>query len=307
MSLQRFDAMLFHSSTCLPPNHLPDPMETHLWYLKPGEVKSESLIKHYFSILSPCEKENVLKIQCEELRKNALLSRILVRTSIARCMYASSSPIDPRTLKFRRNVYGKPELDWGFSDDRRLHFNLSHSPSLVACAVKTYSQVGVDVEDKRRRIKHGVLSLAGRYFTKHETEFLAAISDPQLQRSEFIKMWTLKESYVKAIGKGFSGAPFGTFTISYKSTDGESLLTTENRKDKAFEIAVDSSEMSAGWHFMLLELANSHFAAICTEKYCGLDGKQKALAKLKVWRTIPYVEDEYVSGTDAVRVICGFT
>lgn len=60
-------------------------METHLWYVKPDEVKSESLLKRYFEILSPDEKENVMRVREEELRKNALLARALVRTTIARC------------------------------------------------------------------------------------------------------------------------------------------------------------------------------------------------------------------------------
>lgn len=60
--------------------------ETHLWYVKPSEVKSESLLKQYSDILSPCERENVLRLQGEELRKSALLARALVRTTIARCM-----------------------------------------------------------------------------------------------------------------------------------------------------------------------------------------------------------------------------
>lgn len=28
--------------------------------------------------------------------------------------------------------------------------------------------------------------------------------------------------------------------------------------------------------------------------------------KLLVWKTIPFLEDEYVSGTDAVKTICGY-
>lgn len=60
--------------------------ETHLWYVKPSQVKGESLLKQYLDILSPCEKENVSQMHGEELKKSALLARALVRTTIARCM-----------------------------------------------------------------------------------------------------------------------------------------------------------------------------------------------------------------------------
>lgn len=59
--------------------------ETHLWYILPNEVKNASLLSQYLELLSPCEKENVLGMRGDELRKKALLARALVRTTIARC------------------------------------------------------------------------------------------------------------------------------------------------------------------------------------------------------------------------------
>ncbi|KAL8515513.1 hypothetical protein ACS0TY_014268 [Phlomoides rotata] len=131
----------------------------------------------------------------------------------------TNSQIDPRSLKFQKNTHGKPEVHWQKSNDwdpSPLHFNISHTSSLVACGVTINSQIGVDVEGKYWRTKHNILSFARRYFSKSEIQFLAAISDPQVQQMEFIKLWTLKEAYVKALGKGFCGAPFKTFTIRFK-------------------------------------------------------------------------------------------
>lgn len=59
--------------------------EAHLWYVAPDEVKSSSLLHNYLAILSPCEKENVSRKRGEQLQKAALLARVLVRTTIARC------------------------------------------------------------------------------------------------------------------------------------------------------------------------------------------------------------------------------
>ncbi|KAK4419397.1 Rho GTPase-activating protein 1 [Sesamum alatum] len=284
--------------------------ETHLWYVKPSEVKSESLLKEYLDILSPCERKNVLQMGSEELRKSALLARALVRTTIAR--YQINSEINPRSLKFRKNIHGKPEVEWQYSDDWHpppLHFNISHTSSLVACGVTINSQIGIDVEEKQRSIKHNILSFARRYFSEHEVRFLAAISDPQVQRMEFIKLWTLKEAYVKALGKGFSGAPFKTFTIRSKSVPEEGFNKLEGLSPKASEIVVDSFDnptvLTSNWRFLLLELVNSHYAAICIEKHGASEGNRNVPVKLTVWKTIPFLEDECVSGTDAVKTICG--
>ncbi|XP_047967612.1 4'-phosphopantetheinyl transferase HetI-like [Salvia hispanica] len=311
MNLHCFDRTFIRSSHSLNAVQLPAPMETHLWYVNPSEVKSESLLKQYLDILSPCERENVLRLQGEEMRKSALLARALVRTTIAK--YQMNSPVEPRSLKFRKNMHGKPEVCWPSIDDwdpPPLHFNLSHTSSLIACGVTINSQIGIDVEEKKRSIKHDILSFARRYFSKYEVELLAAISDPQVQQREFIKLWTLKEAYVKALGKGFSGAPFKTFTIRFQGVmEGDSEAFDES-STKGFEIVVDSlddpTDVSNTWQFSLLELDGSHYAAICTEKQSALDGKINIPGKLMVWKTIPIIEDEYVSGTDAVKVICGF-
>ncbi|CAK9143533.1 unnamed protein product [Ilex paraguariensis] len=247
----------------------------------------------------------------EELRKRALLARALVRTTIAR--YQTNPEVNPRSLKFRKNIHGKPEVDWQHSDDWNpppLHFNLSHTSSLIACGVTLDSQIGIDVEEKQRKTKNNILAFARRYFSCYEVELLTAISDLEVQRQEFIKLWTLKEAYVKALGRGFSGAPFKTFAIQFRATKTGNLHPSGNLKFMASEIVVesfdDSTILTSNWQFALLELAGSHYAAICTEMD-GTPGKYKAPIKLTVWKTIPLLEDKCVSGTDAVVAIGGLT
>lgn len=55
-------------------------------------------------------------------------------------------------------------------------------------------QIGIDVEEKQRKMRNNILSFARRYFTLSEVEFLQSFSDPEKQRREFIKLWTLKVS-----------------------------------------------------------------------------------------------------------------
>lgn len=217
--------------------------------------------------------------------------------------------ITPGSLKFQKNKHGKPEIQLQSSDDCHqtpLCFNISHSSSLIACGVTVNSEIGIDVEEKHRTIRHDVLSFARRYFSKLEVQFLSSISDPQVQQMEFMKLWTLKEAYVKALGKGFSAAPFKTFTIRYKGVMNGGYSLLEDPISKVSDIIVDSIDGTSNWQFVLLELDKSHYTAICTEKQVASEGDNENIPlKLTVWKTIPLLENEYVSGTDAVKVICG--
>ncbi|XP_010425048.1 PREDICTED: uncharacterized protein LOC104710185 isoform X2 [Camelina sativa] len=267
----------------LVPLQLPSRMETHLWYVVPDEVKSTSLLKHYSQLLSPPENDKVLQMRGDKLQKNALLARTLVRTTIAR--YQTNNGVDPQTLMFKKNMYGKPEVDrqnYKNCSDPPLHFNISHTDSLVACGVTVHVPVGIDLEDKDRKIKHDVLTLAERFYSTDEVTFLSTIPDPEVQRKEFIKLWTLKEAYVKALGKGFSAAPFNTFTIQSKGgTNGGYNLCEEETK-----------KCNRDWKFGLLELADSHYAAICIEDDQASEGDPM---RVIVRKTIPFVEDELIS------------
>ncbi|KAM3695947.1 hypothetical protein ACJW31_06G001400 [Castanea mollissima] len=298
------------SAASLAPVQLPSPMETHLWYVLPNEVKNASLLNQYLEILSPCEKENVFRMRGDQLQRRALLARALVRTTIAR--YQTNSQVEPRSLKFKKNIYGKPEVEWQDVDGSHLpplHFNISHTSSIIACGVTVNSAIGIDVEEKQRKLKNNILAFARRYFSPYEVGLLTAISDPEFQRQEFIKLWTLKEAYVKALGRGFSAAPFKTFTIRFRTATQGHL--SERRDSKAFDVVVDSFDdpknLTSNWQFALLELAGSHYAAICIEGDRTTEGNGTRPMKLTVRRTIPFVEDECVSGTDAVVAIVGLT
>lgn len=84
---------------------------------------------------------------------------------------------------------GKPYLK-----DSALHFSLSHSGSFAACALSDLP-VGLDLE-YRGRISDALLR---RSFSPEEQTLIRASRDPDLL---FTRLWTGKESYVKATGQG---------------------------------------------------------------------------------------------------------
>lgn len=66
----------------------------------PNEVKNEILLNQYLEILSPSEKETVFQMRDEELKKRALIARVLVRTTISRCMCVRYVTVFILVIKF---------------------------------------------------------------------------------------------------------------------------------------------------------------------------------------------------------------
>ncbi|MCE5188212.1 MAG: 4'-phosphopantetheinyl transferase superfamily protein [Eubacteriales bacterium] len=99
-----------------------------------------------------------------------------------------------RSARFERGGRGKPSLP------NARPYNLTHSGDFAVLAVSSKA-VGVDLE-RIRPIDWQHIS--ARFFHPDERAFLAESSNPE---SAFFWIWTLKESYLKAEGLGFSVSP----------------------------------------------------------------------------------------------------
>jgi 4'-phosphopantetheinyl transferase len=82
---------------------------------------------------------------------------------------------------------------------RALRFNMSHSHELALCAVSTQREVGIDLEYLRPLPE--AEQLAKRFFSKAEHALIQALPVEE-QAHVFFRLWTAKEAYLKATGKG---------------------------------------------------------------------------------------------------------
>ncbi|MGW6184938.1 4'-phosphopantetheinyl transferase family protein, partial [Bacillus mycoides] len=103
--------------------------------------------------------------------------------------------------------YGKPFFK-NFSD---FHFNISHSGEWVVCATAN-SNVGIDIE---RVSDIEALKLANEFFSDEEFYDIPSMNSDE-QINYFYDIWTLKESYIKTIGKGLY-IPLNSFSIKKES------------------------------------------------------------------------------------------
>lgn len=113
--------------------------------------------------------------------------------------------VAPEALVFEVDAHGKPFL---VSDNENTHFNISHSGDYALIGIGEVP-VGVDIE--RISDKSDYLAIAERFFTNDE--YLYIVHQPvNRQLLAFYQVWTLKEAYVKALGRGL-GYGLDTFSV----------------------------------------------------------------------------------------------
>lgn len=163
--------------------------------------------KYYNNLLLLTSRETREKIKRFKQKPDAyrsLLADLLIRSVICNKYRISNDEV-----KFSYNKYGKPF----YSGDENFFFNLSHSGEWVACIWANFI-VGVDIE----QILPIDLEIATHFFSREEVDVL--YGKPHGERMfYFYDLWTLKESYIKALGKGMS-LPLNSFTITKSAEKG---------------------------------------------------------------------------------------
>lgn len=100
-----------------------------------------------------------------------------------------------RDMRYVEGEHGKPAID----GHPGLHFSLSHSGTLVACAIGDVP-LGVDVQT----VVTARESLVNYTMSESEKAHLQALDNAAARNAYFTQLWTLKECYAKATGTGLS-------------------------------------------------------------------------------------------------------
>lgn len=155
-----------------------------------------------------CWLDEAERARAERYRVATSRNQNIVGRGMARRLL-SSDRVDPRAIRFDVEPYGKPFVVEPIAAKRP--FNVAHTDGLVLCGVGTsgHQMVGVDVERLGRRTDP---DLATRYFSKPEVEYLRQFRSPHERQDVFLRIWTLKESFIKAIGTGLQ-TPLADFAF----------------------------------------------------------------------------------------------
>ncbi len=146
--------------------------------------------KQFFSLIpliSPEKQRKIVRYRKPENAYQILWAELLIRALIRERTGLSNNQI-----VFGRNRFHKPFL----CSDTSIHFNLSHSGNRILCALDT-EPVGVDIE-RIQEIKPGLVELTLSSCERKKYNLMS----PEIRLSYFFSIWTLKESYVKAMGTG---------------------------------------------------------------------------------------------------------
>ena len=220
--------------------------EIHLWQLEEADFELSSLQSECLAWLTETELKRFQRYQFDQLRKQLLLGRVLIR--IALSSYDSS--VAPASWNFTYNDYGKPAIS---EEQNRtsLYFSLSHSAEKVVLAVSRFKDIGIDVECARKPRR--IAAIARRYFSDNEAAQLLNLPKDQ-QQSRFYDLWTLKEAYIKACGMGLA-IPLQHFSYGFPGNDGLTIEFDAQRNDS--EKAWQFWQLSAGSDFKLAVAAKA--------------------------------------------------
>lgn len=193
-----------------------DGVKTRVWYAR-TDVLEELLDRPCdWRFLWDWRKERIRRYKNREDKLRALGAGLL----LYRGLYGRCGVLPEEAFSFGKN--GKPEL---LADGvlPRVFFNVSHSGNYAAAVVSEY-EAGIDVE-RLRAAKRGV---AERFFSEKERAYLREHPSDEA----FTRLWTRKESYVKATGDGIA-APFDCFCLLEEKI-GEYSIKTYQIAEEAF-------------------------------------------------------------------------
>jgi 4'-phosphopantetheinyl transferase len=192
--------------------------------------------------------------------------RYLVTRALLRCTLSRYVDIDPADWRFAVNQYGRPHIASASGRAADMHFNVSHTNSLMVVGVSVRRALGVDTENVTRR--ESLVHLADRFFAEHEAAALKSLALAQ-QHVRFFEYWTLKEAYIKARGMGLS-IPLDHFSFDMSQPSSIALSVDPRLGDDA-----------ARWAFWQWLLDDGYLLALCAER------TPEAISAVRLWRGLP--------------------
>jgi|GEM_PF-3649014 4'-phosphopantetheinyl transferase len=211
----------------------------HAWTFKISDFKDDSSF-----LIKLLDKEDLKRASKFKNNLSDML-RFKIARGALRLLCSNYYFVLPENIIFSYNKNFKPSV---ISPRQKIFFNLSHSSDKVLIIFSDKKYTGADIE-LLRNIKN-IEKIACSYFHSEELYFLGSIPDP-LKSYYFIKIWTLKESFVKALGQKVSKNIFTDFSV-----------ITENMAD-----IYEKDEISL-WYknetncrFLTFEIENHYLAA----------------------------------------------
>lgn len=169
-------------------------MQTRVYICKADSSRAEEIFSRYVPELSLYRRGRAMKFSDRRKAVQSIAAGVLLDRAL------SEHGLRERDMEYGFTAHGKPVL-CGYPE---ICFNLSHSGSVAVCSI-SQSSVGCDAE-MNRAVNMGIIR---KYFSDSEREYVLGSDNTD---EAFMRIWTRKESVVKADGCGISGG-FGKFSV----------------------------------------------------------------------------------------------
>lgn len=193
-------------------------MSNNVYIADLQELEDEYWYYKLLPLMPSYRNKQLEKLKFHKNKIQCLGAGLLLRYAL------SAYGINPDTASIIQPERRKPYL----ADYPDVFFNLSHSENRVMCSIGNYEN-GCDTE----MVKPIPQNIAERFFSDSEKTLLQKHS--HLPRSEqeklFFRLWTLKESFIKANGQGM-GIALDSFSVSF--CDHSSEMVLHNIDDKCY-------------------------------------------------------------------------
>ena len=183
------------------PQYVPKEDMLHVWCI------SLNGLHQYLSVLH----QNLSKDECSRAGKYHFRKdrdHFILRRGILRTLISNYLEVDPHHIQFCYGKRGKPGIANNCSD-KRLNFNMAHSKNLLLYAFSSKREVGIDLEHVRPIPE--VAQIVETYFSNKEKKVFSGLPANQ-QKTFFFQLWSRKEAFLKATGKGLN-QPMNSFDV----------------------------------------------------------------------------------------------
>lgn len=202
-------------------------------------------VHHTLPFLDEQDRSHIARFRFPRDRDVAAASRLLQRLAVAHC--ARIAPDAAGDIRFSSEPGTRPFV-LAPAQARAFRFSAANTRGMVACAVSATNNIGVDVEEVKEKLAP---ELVDHCCTENEQAKLWSLPEEE-RRQAFFRLWTLKESYLKARGIGLQVSPH---LIGFVWPGRNGL--------PAFQADPAMEPHPGHWHFRIVDAGPEHAAALC--------------------------------------------
>ncbi len=159
-------------------------LTVNIFYAQFTQAFTAAKWQFYWRQLPELLQQKIIRYHRWQDQHTGLLSYLLLKKVLINQGYTEDC-----LTQLQKETHGRPFID------RSIDFNISHSSQYVVCAIGAGIRLGIDIEE----IRMIEVTDFKNYMT--QAQWLD-ISQPAISYAKFFDYWTIKESVMKADGRG---------------------------------------------------------------------------------------------------------